>query len=134
MKRGKVLVLWHKKLGIWLYPGGHVDEGEMPHEAAVRETMEETGFRVDLLNPDKGERLQRDRVAYEMPRPFMILYEHVPYKTGRHDHFDMVYLAKIRGRQRFKTEGARLRWVSRSEIEHLKTYENVKWVLKKALA
>ncbi len=43
---GKVLLVKHKKLGIWLNPGGHIDEGELPHEAAQREFFEETGVKV----------------------------------------------------------------------------------------
>ncbi len=36
----------HKRLGIWLQPGGHIDSGELPADAAVRETLEETGLTV----------------------------------------------------------------------------------------
>jgi 8-oxo-dGTP pyrophosphatase MutT (NUDIX family)/GNAT superfamily N-acetyltransferase len=42
---GVVLHL-HKRLGIWLQPGGHIDEGEMPWHAARREALEETGLSV----------------------------------------------------------------------------------------
>ena len=42
-RRG-VLLHRHKRLGVWLQPGGHVDAGEAPHETAVRETREETGL------------------------------------------------------------------------------------------
>lgn len=38
----------HRKLGIWLQPGGHVDPDETPAEAAVREASEETGLPVEL--------------------------------------------------------------------------------------
>lgn len=41
--RGTVLHK-HRRLGLWLQPGGHVDPGETPWEAAVRETLEETGL------------------------------------------------------------------------------------------
>ncbi len=30
------------------FPGGHVDEGETPEQAAIRETMEELGLQVNL--------------------------------------------------------------------------------------
>ncbi len=33
----RVLLLWHRKLSMWLPPGGHIDLHELPDEAAVRE-------------------------------------------------------------------------------------------------
>jgi 8-oxo-dGTP pyrophosphatase MutT (NUDIX family) len=36
----------HRTLGIWVQPGGHIDPGETPWDAAVRETTEETGLTV----------------------------------------------------------------------------------------
>lgn len=44
-RRG-VLLLKHRKLGIWVQPGGHLEPGETPWEAAARETSEETGIEV----------------------------------------------------------------------------------------
>lgn len=41
-----VLLHLHKRLGIWIQPGGHIDPGELPWDAAVRETREETGLEV----------------------------------------------------------------------------------------
>ena len=46
-----VILHRHRRLGIWVQPGGHVDPGETPEEAAVRETEEETGLRVHHLDP-----------------------------------------------------------------------------------
>ena len=46
----KVLLIKHKKLGLWLCPGGHVDSGELPHQAAERETFEETGIKVKAVD------------------------------------------------------------------------------------
>ncbi len=42
-RRGTVLHR-HKRLGLWLQPGGHLDPGETPAEAARREAVEETGL------------------------------------------------------------------------------------------
>lgn len=33
--------------GKYLNPGGHLDEGELPEEAAVREVFEETGVKIE---------------------------------------------------------------------------------------
>jgi 8-oxo-dGTP pyrophosphatase MutT (NUDIX family) len=43
----RVLLHRHKRLGRWLQPGGHVDPGEGAPDAALRETLEETGLRAD---------------------------------------------------------------------------------------
>jgi 8-oxo-dGTP pyrophosphatase MutT (NUDIX family) len=49
-ERGMILHL-HRRLGIWVQPGGHIDEGEKPAQAALRETLEETGLPVTLASP-----------------------------------------------------------------------------------
>ncbi|MCU1362807.1 MAG: pyrophosphohydrolase including oxidative damage repair enzyme [Acidimicrobiaceae bacterium] len=48
--RGVILHL-HRRLEIWVQPGGHVDPGESPLAACVRETLEETGLVVRHLEP-----------------------------------------------------------------------------------
>jgi 8-oxo-dGTP pyrophosphatase MutT (NUDIX family) len=53
--RGRVVLHRHKRLGVWLQPGGHVDPGESPADGAARETVEETGLRA--RHPDGGPRL-----------------------------------------------------------------------------
>lgn len=42
----KVALHLHKRLNLWLQPGGHIDAGESPAEASLREAMEETGLPV----------------------------------------------------------------------------------------
>ena len=43
-----VVLLRHKRLGLWLQPGGHVDPGETPWAGALREAREETGLDVSF--------------------------------------------------------------------------------------
>lgn len=48
---GRVLLLRRgiePEVGKWTFPGGFVDFGETPTEAAVRETLEEVGMRVRI--------------------------------------------------------------------------------------
>jgi len=42
--RAGVLLHRHKRLGIWIQPGGHLEPGEDLAAGAVRETREETGL------------------------------------------------------------------------------------------
>jgi 8-oxo-dGTP pyrophosphatase MutT (NUDIX family) len=53
-RRGTVLHL-HKRLRRWMQPGGHIDPGEAPWDAALRESEEETG--LALSHPPTGPRL-----------------------------------------------------------------------------
>ena len=48
-ERGRVLLGKHSNRGLWVAPGGAIDPGESPADAAVRETWEETGLYVEPL-------------------------------------------------------------------------------------
>ena len=84
--RGRVLLLFHAKLGLWLPPGGHVEVGELPDEAAVREVLEETGVRCRLVG-DVGVEVEYPR---QLIRPFGIQVEDI--RPGV-QHIDLVYFA-----------------------------------------
>ncbi len=42
----------HRLLGRWLQPGGHLEPGEAPEDAVLREVREETG--LDAVHPARG--------------------------------------------------------------------------------
>lgn len=71
----QVVLHKHKRLGLWLQPGGHVDIGELISDAAVREAQEETGLRV--------------RHVTDVP-----IFVHVDVHPGPrgHTHLDVRYL------------------------------------------
>ena len=50
---GEVCLIYHKKLGRWLQPGGHAEEidGGDISQTAAREPLEETGISVQLAQP-----------------------------------------------------------------------------------
>lgn len=43
-----ILVSSRKFRDSWVFPVGGIDEGETPEEAAARECLEESGFRVEM--------------------------------------------------------------------------------------
>ncbi len=43
-KTERVFIVHHKKSGLWLSPGGHIDRNEQLHEALEREAHEELGI------------------------------------------------------------------------------------------
>ncbi len=47
-----VLLIFHRYIKEWFQPGGHIDEGELPHIAAQREVLEETGWHTALLGDE----------------------------------------------------------------------------------
>ena len=46
--QGRVLLVRHAEGGDWTTPGGMIEPYELPADAAVRETWEETGLHVEL--------------------------------------------------------------------------------------
>jgi 8-oxo-dGTP pyrophosphatase MutT (NUDIX family) len=74
-----VVLLRHKRLGFWLQPGGHIDQGETPWEAALREAHEETGLYVSYADTD----------LHGVPR-----LAHVDVHPGGrgHTHLDLRYV------------------------------------------
>jgi 8-oxo-dGTP pyrophosphatase MutT (NUDIX family) len=53
--RGQLLLVAHRKAGLWLPAGGHVEPGEDPWAAVVRECREELGIEA-VAPPVTGER------------------------------------------------------------------------------
>jgi 8-oxo-dGTP pyrophosphatase MutT (NUDIX family) len=73
-RRGTVLHR-HKRLGIWMQPGGHIDAGESPDEAARREATEELGLAVE--HPATGP---------------LLIHLDVHEAAYAHTHLDLRYL------------------------------------------
>lgn len=73
----KVALHLHKRLGMWLQPGGHIDAGETPAQGALREAEEETGLPV-RHEQDNG------------------LFVHVDVHAGPkgHTHHDLRYVIR----------------------------------------
>jgi 8-oxo-dGTP pyrophosphatase MutT (NUDIX family) len=70
-----VILHRHKRLGIWIQPGGHIDPHEHPADAAIREVREETGLET----------------AHFCSQPTIIHVDAHPAPKG-HTHLDLRYL------------------------------------------
>lgn len=85
--RERVLLHEHRGLRRWLPVGGHVEPGETPDEAALRETLEESGVRVVLYGPHPIDAPGPRPLA----RPRGVQLETI---APGHEHVDLVYLAR----------------------------------------
>ncbi|MDQ6671445.1 MAG: NUDIX domain-containing protein [Chloroflexota bacterium] len=84
VRGGQVLLHFHRKLGKWLPPGGHVEDNELPDEAALREVFEETGVRARLVG-EHGLPIQEPR---QLVVPAGVQLELI---YPGHEHIDLVY-------------------------------------------
>ncbi len=110
VRNGKVLLLNHKKYGFWLQPGGHIEDGETPDECAVRETLEETGLKIEIV----GSETEFDE-SFDLPQPLNINL----HKIGEdHWHCDFQYLARpVDNVDKKEYSEKDLKWCSREELE-----------------
>jgi ADP-ribose pyrophosphatase YjhB (NUDIX family) len=125
---GRVLLHRHKKLGLWLPPGGHIEPNELPDEAAVREVEEETGVVAELV----GERALPIAYPAQLVVPAGIQVEDI--EPG-HQHIDLVYLARpVPGRHVVDPECAErdlAGWYHLEELEKFGVNEEVRaWCAK----
>ena len=79
-----ILLHKHPKLGIWLPPGGHIESNELPEEAAIRETLEESGVAI-ALQGTTGLDVKQPR---QLLRPEGIQLESI---LPDHEHIDLIY-------------------------------------------
>jgi len=118
---GKVLLVWHEKLRRWLPPGGHVEEGELPTEAVVREVLEETGYAVavrgatSLAGNEPGVQV--------LPSPHHIQVEYI---DELHDHLDLAYECRLVDPTPAAAAASRHRWFTDEELAAPGVGENVR--------
>ena len=83
-----VLLHWHRKLKLWLPPGGHIEENEDPVQAVIREAKEETGLDVVILPSGGPGPFDFDEPG-QVQSPVTILIEDIDDPVdGFHHHLD----------------------------------------------
>lgn len=133
----KTILVLHKKLGTWLPPGGHVEENELPQDAALREIREETGIEAELINTNQrvfGELKKLDcEKCVQLIAPHNLQLELI---EENHYHIDFVYFAKALGEKTGEKNGEshEVKWFSQKDLDESKNlWEEVRLGAKKAL-
>ena len=113
-KTKQVFIVHHKKSGLWLSPGGHIDSGESPLDTLKREVREELG--VDI-NPD------------ESTEPFFLSTVEIDNQNVPQcrKHYDIWYSVETDGND-FKVDPREFldtRWVTPDEASKLVTDPSV---------
>jgi 8-oxo-dGTP pyrophosphatase MutT (NUDIX family) len=81
---GRVLLIRHKRLDTWLPPGGELEPGETPLEAAIRELREETRLEGVFPRVSRVDGAPLGLIGYE---------EHLAGSKGLHMNF--VFVADV---------------------------------------
>lgn len=108
-KSQKVFIVHHKKAGLWLSPGGHIDKRETPLEALEREIKEELG------------------VTYKAPanfKPFLLTITPIESSIQPcREHYDLWYGVRTDGSdfQIDAREFHETKWLSLVEAKKLVT-------------
>ena len=115
----RTLLLHHRKLAMWLPPGGHIDPHELPDQAALREVREESGLEVELLT--RGYVLGHVRV---LPQPYCVLLEDI---GPGHQHIDLIYFARVSGGTlaHAEREARAARWYSWEDLADPEIAEDI---------
>ena len=91
--------------GIWCLPGGHIDKGETPKQAVIRECYEECNYK--LVDPKK--------------------HKTYPYKFIKGGPKVVIFVQKFDGKQKIICkEGADMRFLSADEIIKYELFETHK--------
>jgi ADP-ribose pyrophosphatase YjhB (NUDIX family) len=131
----EILLIKHKKLGVWLPPGGHVDENELPEEAVIRDIFEETGVRAEIVSRKKGLPLMADENrCMELETPFVVLLEDIS-GNGTHYHIDNIFVCRALNSQLSlnHNEAEKIGWFPYRHIRRMDTFDNVVKVIMAAM-
>lgn len=146
----KVLLIKHKKLSMWLNPGGHVEANELPHLAAEREFWEETGIKVRAVDWQQ----LKDPQSEFLPNPILTNlhwvspknyearladpehYEHEgKWQRGCEQHINFLYLVEPVDGVNFQQnlqETTGIEWFDLDKIEEADLIPDMKTELKYA--
>jgi 8-oxo-dGTP pyrophosphatase MutT (NUDIX family) len=105
-----LLVTAKRNPGAWIFPKGHIERGETPEQAALREVEEEAGVVGALVGP--------------VGRP-------ITFDTAAEQVRVQYFLVRMKAESP-RTDGRRKRWVPFDDAEAMLTYDNMRGLVRKA--
>ncbi len=115
-----VLLRLHEKYAIWTGPGGHIDPGEDPNEAAVREVWEEVGLKVELVGPGGWQKQDTESNNDLVPPIFLNRHK----INEHHSHSALIFAARSSSRdinpQEEASRDVKCVWVTQEELDRMK--------------
>lgn len=130
----KLLLHRHKKLGVLLQPGGHVELDETPWQAVRHEVAEETGYefaQLKVLQPMVRIKSLASAALHPVP---VVLNTHNFDPDGEHKHTDIAFAFMAQSGPvgaPAQGESADISWLSLEELRGLpetQIYENVRQI------
>ncbi len=101
----KILLVDHKKAGLWLPSGGHIEVNEHPKETVQREVLEELNIKADFL----------------LHEPFFLTVTKTVGQTAGHTDVSIWYLLKGSTDKSYEfdqEEFNQIRWFSPTDIPY----------------
>lgn len=153
----KILLVCHKKLNVWLCPGGHLELNELPHQAAEREFLEETGIAVRAIAPVSVP-TEAEAHSQFLPLPFATNLHWVEQKNfenrklgkpplsqwpkGCEKHYNQSYLVTFAKQPQADpsldqtgfdpAETTDMRWVTFAEAQEVSVWPGIRWEIEQA--
>ncbi|VVB81766.1 RNA pyrophosphohydrolase [uncultured archaeon] len=120
--KGKVLLIHHKKLNLWLPVGGHIDKDETPDEAIIREIKEETGLNAELIQKSNIP------IAGNAKKSLALPFHANVHSVGDHDHCCLFYICKLlTGKIEIKKDELNnAEWFTKEDLQQERVPEDVR--------
>ncbi len=108
IKDQKILLLKRSDLGVWEIPGGNIEYGETPYNAAIREAKEETNLDIEIKDILTVLSISRKELDYQI--------------------IVTIYLANLKN-DKIQIDDSHLdyQWLSLDEIKKLKNNKSEKF-------